>query len=85
MSDKIKVTISDEEYALEIKRCYLPVKITQPCPECGREVVRDLGEDYLSYPSVGVAEDLWMYCRGCSHEWELFIKLGLTVDVLEGV
>lgn len=84
MSDKIEVEIGDGVFPLEVKRCYLPVKVTQNCPECGREVVLDLSVHYLSYPSLGVSEGTGMWCNGCNHEWKLYIKLGLTVEVSEG-
>lgn len=72
----------------EVKRFYLPYRVTSTCPECGEEVTRDLSGDYLSYPSGGETdidfchepdddddEGEWF-----SHEWteKAFLAVVLT-------
>lgn len=54
------------------KRTYLPgVVLRSKCPKCGDVAERDLGEDYLSYPTTGDAEDVTFYCeRGFDDDGE---------------
>lgn len=46
----MKAEIRNEPFELNIKRCYLPVKLIDECPQCGAVCERDLKDWYLSYP-----------------------------------
>lgn len=47
-----------------VKRFYLPDSFVWMCPMCGLEHEWD---NYLSYPSAGVAEELYGYCEHWDH------------------
>lgn len=68
---------------LNVKRLYLPgLKLKSKCPNCNAPYERDLGDHHLSYPVVGVPEDLTGYCGGCEHEWALgSVVLRLSLEV----
>ena len=67
----------------DIKRCYIDgVIITKKCPNCGKDVEKDLGDDYISYPAAD--EVLHFYCwDGCDHEWEVPVKLTAKMIIEE--
>lgn len=72
----------EEAITLDVKRCYLPLTITDECPECGEEVEHDCsGPTYLSYPTLNVPERETFGCE-CGHEWERWIQLDLTVKAV---
>lgn len=41
----------DQEIELD-KRFYAPVRIKSECPKCGETVIKDLSDNYLSYPTT---------------------------------
>ena len=73
------------------KRFYIPgVTLKSVCPECGKEVVDDLGEQYLSYPKVNEPFDYTFYHeqqpeeegKYWCHEWTEKIVLRISVEVV---
>lgn len=66
------------------KRTYLPgVVIKSKCPECDAPYVKDLENNYLSYPKVGQPYKLTGYCGQCDHEWPLGeVVLNLTITMV---
>lgn len=80
---KIKRTKGQTE--LLIKRLYLPFKISSDCPKCGETYVRDLKDDYLSYPITGPIEvdfNCWLD-EDCDHEWLEEVLLDVTITKKE--
>lgn len=67
---------------IEIKRFYLPLTISDECPECGVEVENDCEITYLSYPTLNVPHCETFWCEDCEEEWEGWIQLDLTVKVI---
>lgn len=65
----------EEEITLEV-RCYVPLTITDGCPECGEEAERGYEQAYLNVPLRQIFE-----CE-CGHEWERWIQLDLTVKAV---
>lgn len=81
-----KVEATSDVVSLDIKRCYLPIEITDLCPKCGESVTKYLRSDYLSYPKVNAPIAVWMaHCielpdSDIEHEWELTIILRVTAE-----
>jgi hypothetical protein len=71
----------EKEIPLEVKRCYVPLTITDECPECGEEAERDYKQAYFSYPTLNVPLCQTFECE-CGHEWERWIQLDLTVKAI---
>lgn len=67
-------------FIVDVKRLYLPFKVTMPCPECGHEWVwsKPTGH-YVAYPQLGQPKDLYGYCEECDHEWEVWVTLEITM------
>ena len=62
------------------KRFYLPgIVIKTKCPKCGGPYEKDMGDDYLSYPRIGVEDTINGYCESCSHSWEI---CGFTLKLI---
>lgn len=59
------------------KRVYLPLKIQEPCPSCGKMAEQDLEMQPLNYPEIDVPEELSLYCEHCDFEW-LYGKVTIT-------
>lgn len=66
---------------IDVKRFHLPgVKLVGMCPECDTRYQLDLAVDYLSNPLVGDnTHTCW--CSDCDHEWEVTLKLGITLEL----
>jgi hypothetical protein len=65
------------------KRFYLPgITIKSKCPKCGTPWERDMGGDYLSYPTVGQPSNAYGYCRNeeCEHEWPVMVIVRVTLE-----
>jgi hypothetical protein len=75
--------------ALDIKRCYLPIVITDTCPKCGAQVSRNLGSDYVSYPTVNKKFTINMHHviehpdRDEEHEWPVHVVLSVVMEVAD--
>lgn len=67
---------------VEIKRFYLPLTISDECPECGAEVENDCEITYLSYPTLNVPRSETFWCEDCDEEWVGWIQLDLTVKAV---
>jgi len=82
----MKIEMTKEAVALDIKRCYLPIEITDTCPTCGETVTRYLSSDYLSYPKVNTSINVAM-CHHIElpdsdeeHSWDVMIVLRVTAE-----
>lgn len=65
---------------IDAKRFYLPgVAILDVCPMCKVECETDLGTMYLSYPVIGDAQEIQLFCDDCEHYWPAHIVLSMTV------
>jgi hypothetical protein len=49
----MEIRLNKQVFQLELKHAYIPCVIESTCPKCGVKIARDLGEDYLSYPTIG--------------------------------
>jgi len=75
--EKLEIT---KEFDLEVKRFYLPIQIERNCPKCGTKCEHDLSQDYLSYPTVNKKESIYFYCNECEHEFEIDVKLKISLE-----
>lgn len=65
------------------KRFYLPgITLKFTCPKCGHTYARDMGDNYLPYPRVGVPIVAHAHCPECEHEWDYQLKLNVSLEVL---
>jgi len=73
------------------KRFYVPgVTIKSICPECGEEVVYDLGDHYLSYPILNTPYK-FSFCHDApteddqynDHEWTEEIIVRVTIEAAD--
>lgn len=69
------------------KRTYLPFVCVSACPVCGRDEETDLRSQYLSYPTVGMAEKVWFHHNEDDesveyHEWSEDVVIGLTLTAV---
>ena len=84
----MKIKLHDVPFEINVKRFYLPVTLTATCPECGKEVVRDCTNSYLSYPTANEPIDVHFYCysegddgnEDEEHEFYEKVILRLTVE-----
>lgn len=54
------------------KRFRLPGVVLQyHCPDCGHPGEWNGNNQYLSYPQVGVSEEITGFCVECDHNWSL--------------
>lgn len=71
----------NDKFEIEVKRFYLPLKMTVNCPHCNEEKNIDLSDDYLSYPTLNEAETIYQCCDHCDKEFEFDLTLRMSVDV----
>ncbi len=78
----MKIKVLSKPFELEIKRCYLPVVVEAFCPECKTKCIQDLGDNYLSYPTLNGEEELYFCCEneGCENEFSKYINIGLNIQ-----
>ena len=69
----------DSKFEIAVKRFYIPFTLVAKCPECGKDKVSDLSEDYLSYPTLNQKESMYFYCDDCSCEFEVGIFVGMNI------
>lgn len=72
-------------FEVDVKRFYIPVTVVADCPHCGQEVVQDLSDDYLGYPTANAPTDLPMYhvvdkASGEAHEFSVPIVLKISIE-----
>lgn len=80
--------MTGEPLSLDVKRCYLPIEITDTCPTCGAEVTKYLSSDYLSYPKINAPTKVSMYHHielpdsDDEHSWEVVIIIRVTAEAV---
>lgn len=77
-----KITGSIKKDSLDIKRFYLKgLVLEDECPKCKSKVENDFGDEtgYLSYPTPGVPESVFLYCNDCDHEWATNVVLEINL------
>jgi len=69
-------------FEISVKRLYLPFRVEDDCPECGKRCVHDLNSDYLSYPVLGEPIHLSFYCEDGHEveEWTQTVVLNVTLE-----
>lgn len=70
--------------SLEIKRLYLPVKVSVKCHHCHNILTYDFEEQYLSYPNIGKPKQCGVYCEDCDREtfFESTLEVTLHCDTI---
>jgi hypothetical protein len=59
----------DDSFELGVKRFYMPgVVVKDKCVKCGGEASLDLGDQYLSYPTVNASNDVDLWCSACDDQ-----------------
>lgn len=86
----MKINNTNTNHSLDLKRCYLPIVITDTCPTCGEEVSKDLSRDYLSYPTINQPFKTGMYhyiegskedgSKNEEHEWNVIVVLRVSME-----
>lgn len=82
----MKIVVTNESMSLDLKRCRLPIEITDTCPTCGAEVTKYLSSDYISYPKVNEPMRVSMYHHierdddDDEHSWDVRIILRVTAE-----
>lgn len=69
-------------HVIEMKRPSFPgVVVRADCPKCGVETKEDLSAlgYLLTYPKIGVPEDLPLYCEGCNDHFEVKIVIDIII------
>lgn len=66
---------------IEVKRFYLPIEEKTICPNCGSLITIDLMGNYLSYPTIGETEHIYLGCETCEKEYMLDCVLNMSVDI----
>lgn len=66
-------------FGLDMKKVYLPFKITQDCPKCGVPCVRDLSSTFSVSALLGVPTDMHGHCIKCDHEWKMLVKVEINL------
>lgn len=83
----MKIEGNGKAFEIDVKRFYLPLKVTTKCPHCGREVTRNFEDYYLSYPTVNVPMDInFMHETddgNDEHEWSVRAILRVTLEPVE--
>jgi len=86
----MKIEQHKTSFGCSEKRFYLPCKITDSCPECGRVVTLDLEDTHpLSYPTFNAPQDVVFYCidwdedgeeiLNCENSWTRQIKIEISI------
>ena len=82
------IKVTDEPMSLDIKRCRLPIEITDVCPKCGATVTKYLSSDYLSFPKINEPTKVSMYHhiehpdRDDEHSWSMMIILRVMAEAV---
>ena len=79
-----KITGSVKKDALDVKRLLLKGLILEDeCPQCKSKVENDFGDGtgYLSYPTPGIPENVYLYCEDCDHEWDVKVVLDINLKL----
>ncbi len=78
----MRFTDPKKPFEVDVKRFYVPgVVIECDCPNCKKPVKHDFGSEYLSDPTANATNKVHMYCPECSHEWELKVRLDVTLTL----
>ncbi len=66
-----------------IKRCYVQgAEIKVNCPECKSELIKDLANNYLSYPEMNKSVSVYVFCDKCDKGYsvQVFVK-SVTAEI----
>ena len=77
----MKIIETQQEYELDVKRFYLPIKLEVNCPKCGQKIVRDFDHDYFHYPLINKKDDIHMYCYECDNEFDISGTLKISLEI----
>ena len=71
-----KIVNQGEE--INVKRFYLD-EIKVKCPNCGADA-KMLGDNYLSYPTIGEEEEATGYCGNCESCLTMPVKVRIQIE-----
>jgi hypothetical protein len=78
------VTEPGTSFAIDDKRFYVPgTTLEGDCPNCKKPVVIDFEDHYLAYPTTGEDFPFTCWCRECSHEWKVTLRLDVALTIPE--
>jgi hypothetical protein len=70
------------------RHCMPGWKLHWTCPKCGHKNVRDLTENYFSYPRINAPTEEYLGCAGetddayCEHEVKVRLLITQSLEVL---
>ena len=77
-----KYTLENVGIGTELaKRFTLDGAILKKECSCGELLTVDLGGDYLSYPRVGLPEDIYLYCDECGTDYEEAFRVTIHINL----
>lgn len=72
-----------DSFELGVKRFYMSgVVVRDKCAACGGEAMCDLGDQYLSYPTVNANNNVRLWCGTCD-DWTTTVQRWLSVELTE--
>lgn len=85
MSATAKAVVYSDQFHLDVKRFYAPIRVEGKCPACGATAVHDVNDYPLDYPRFGRDLSVGLNCQtpDCEYSVESFyvmVKLGLTAE-----
>ena len=71
-----------DPFEIPVKRLYLPFRVLDDCPKCGKQRAHDLNSQYLSYPVLGDTISLGFYCEEGHpiEEWTCEVMLQVSLE-----
>lgn len=79
----MKLIYSQEPFATDEKRFYIPGAIIEHKCSCGKTVVQDFEEHYLSYPAMNCVIKNTLYCHDCGVETPYQLRLDLMITLIK--
>lgn len=87
MSDTAKAVVYDDQFYLDVKRFYAPIRVEGKCPACGAIGTHDINHYPLDYPRFGRELCVGLQCPNadCVYAIEAFyvmVKLTLQAEAM---
>jgi hypothetical protein len=69
---------------IDVKRFYLPgLRVEVECKECKKPMVKDLAQEYLTYPPVNQPFPFTVYCTDCDKPIALTLIFEAQLKIVE--
>lgn len=70
----------------KIKRCYLEgAELEVKCPNCGKMMNHDFGDQYLMYPQAGTIDNAFFVCDNCDPDLDGYSEFELPLSIVSTV